>query len=116
MTELTRGDLLARAGAAAAVVALGGVESAAAAEDLRDWRTVRAQFALDPRRVHLASFLLAAHPKRVRNAIERHRRALDRDAVTYLHANESRLTVPNPAAWSPIWVKREPVCWNVPVR
>jgi selenocysteine lyase/cysteine desulfurase len=90
--DLTRGDLLARAGAAAAVAALGGVEAAGAATSLRTWREVRAQFALDPRRIHLASFLLAAHPQRVRAAIDRHRRALDRDAVTYLHANEDRLT------------------------
>ena len=92
MSELSRGDLLARAGAAAAAVALGRAEAGGGAVDLRSWDTVRAQFALDPRRVHLASFLLAAHPKRVRDAIERHRRALDRDAVTYLHSHESRLT------------------------
>ena len=92
MRRLTRGDVLARAGAAAAVVALGGADPADAASDLRDWKTVRAQFALDPRRIHLASFLLAAHPRRVREAIERHRRGLDRDAVTYLHSNEARLT------------------------
>jgi selenocysteine lyase/cysteine desulfurase len=90
--DLTRGDLLARAGAAAAVAALGGADAAAAATDFRAWKTVRAQFALDPRRIHLASFLLAAHPRRVRDAIERHRRGLDRDAVTYLHSNEGRLT------------------------
>jgi selenocysteine lyase/cysteine desulfurase len=92
MTELTRGDLLARAGATAALAALGGSGAADAAADLGSWKHVRAQFALDPRRVHLASFLLAAHPRGVRDAIERHRRGLDRDAVTYLHANESRLT------------------------
>jgi selenocysteine lyase/cysteine desulfurase len=90
--ELSRRDLVARAGVAAAAVALGQPLVAEAAPDLRRWSAVRAQFALDRRRIHLASFLLAAHPKPVRDAIERHRGGLDRDAVTYLHANESRLT------------------------
>ena len=90
--ELSRRDLVARAGVAAAAVALGRPELGEAAPDLKRWNAVRAQFALDPRRIHLASFLLAAHPRPVREAIERHRRGLDRDAVTYLHANEGRLT------------------------
>ena len=42
--------------------------------------------------MHLTSFLLAAHPRPVRQAIERHRRALDANPVEYLHANEARLT------------------------
>ena len=91
--ELSRRDLVARAGVAAAAVALGQpLVAEAAAPDLRRWSGVRAQFALAPRRIHLASFLLAAHPRPVRDAIERHRRGLDRDAVSYLHANEGRLT------------------------
>ncbi len=90
--ELSRRDLVARAGVAAAAVALGQPLVAEAAPDLRRWSGVRAQFALDPRRIHLASFLLAAHPRPVRDAIERHRRGLDRDAVSYLHGNEGRLT------------------------
>ena len=92
MPELSRRDLVARAGVAAAAVALGRPELGEAAPDLKRWSAVRAQFALDPRRIHLASFLLAAHPRPVRDAIERHRRGLDRDSVTYLHANEGRLT------------------------
>ena len=92
MTELSRRDLVARAGLATAAAVLGQPALAEAAPDLRRWSAVREQFALDPSRVHLASFLLAAHPRSVREAIERHRRGLDRDAVTYLHANEGRLT------------------------
>ena len=92
MAELSRRDFVSRAGVAAAAVVLGGPALAEAAPDLRRWSAVRAQFALDPKRIHLASFLLAAHPRAVREAIERHRRGLDRDAVTYLHANEGRLT------------------------
>ena len=92
MAELSRRDFVSRAGVAAAAVVLGGPALAEAAPDLRRWSAVRAQFALDPKRIHLASFLLAAHPRAVREAIERHRRGLDRNAVTYLHTNEGRLT------------------------
>jgi selenocysteine lyase/cysteine desulfurase len=92
MAELTRRDLLARAGAAAGALALGAVDEAESASDLRSWAGVRAQFALDRDRVHLSSFLLAAHPRPVRDAIGRHRRGLDRNTVEYLHANEGRLT------------------------
>jgi selenocysteine lyase/cysteine desulfurase len=92
VAELTRSQLLTRAGAAAAAVALGRSEPVEAAPDLRDWNTVRAQFNLDPARIHLASFLLAAHPQPIRKAIERHRRRLDLNPVDYLHANEARLT------------------------
>ena len=91
MSELSRRGLLARGALIAGAAALGRAESAESA-DLRDWKGVRAEFALDPSRIHLASFLLAAHPRAVRQAIERHRRGLDRNAVEYLHANEARLT------------------------
>ncbi|HEU0304409.1 MAG TPA: aminotransferase class V-fold PLP-dependent enzyme [Gaiellaceae bacterium] len=92
MTELTRRGLLARAGIATGAVALGRAAEVEAAPDLTDWRAVRAQFVLDPNRIHLTSFLLAAHPKPVRAAIERHRRRLDANPVDYLHASGSRLT------------------------
>jgi selenocysteine lyase/cysteine desulfurase len=85
VADLTRRQLLARAGLAAGTVALGRAELAEAAPDLRDWRSVRAQFALERDRVHLTSFLLAAHPRPVRDAIERHRRRLDANPVEYLH-------------------------------
>ncbi|CAN5290485.1 aminotransferase class V-fold PLP-dependent enzyme [soil metagenome] len=92
MAELTRRGLLAQAGLAAGALALAAPERIEAAPDLRDWRSVRAQFALDPARIHLTSFLLAAHPLVVRRAIDRHRRGLDANPVDYLHANEGRLT------------------------
>ena len=77
MAELTRRGLLARAGIATGAVALGKVERIEAAPDLTDWAAVRNQFALARNRVHLTSFLLAAHPRPVRDAIDRHRRRLD---------------------------------------
>jgi selenocysteine lyase/cysteine desulfurase len=92
MTDLTRREVLARAGLATGAVALSRVERAEGAPDLSDWRAVRAQFALAPARIHLTSFLLAAHPRPVREAIERHRRRLDANPVDYLHANDGRLT------------------------
>lgn len=49
-----------------------------------EWQRVRAQFDLAPDWVHLGGFLLASHPKVVREAIERHRRALDDNPVLYL--------------------------------
>ena len=54
-------------------------QESAALPDLSDWRSVRAQFALDPSYLHFASFFIASHPAPVRNAIEAWRRAMDRD-------------------------------------
>ncbi|WP_084958252.1 aminotransferase class V-fold PLP-dependent enzyme [Thermoactinospora rubra] len=44
-----------------------------------DWASVRAQFALKPDLAHFAAFVLAPHPAPVRQAIQRHRDALDAD-------------------------------------
>jgi selenocysteine lyase/cysteine desulfurase len=86
MAELSRRELLARAGLAAGALALGArPEPAEAAPELRDWGSVRSQFELDPGRIHLTSFLLATHPRMVRDAIEAHRRGLDANPVEYLH-------------------------------
>jgi isopenicillin-N epimerase len=48
-------------------------------------------FALDPKYANLATFVLATHPRPVREAIERHLRALDANASVYLHKSESAL-------------------------
>jgi selenocysteine lyase/cysteine desulfurase len=85
VTELTRRTLLARAGLAAGALALGKTELAEAAPDLRDWGSVRSQFDLERGRIHLTSFLLATHPRLVRDAIARHRQGLDANPVEYLH-------------------------------
>lgn len=52
------------------------------------WTDVRALFALSPEWVHMSALLLTAHPKPVRDAIERLRRALDADPVRTMHENE----------------------------
>src|SRR5262249_12002185 len=55
-----------------------GPAAATSTEKPRDkWTHVRAQFALSPDWIHMAGFLLASHPRRVRDAIERYRHALD---------------------------------------
>src|SRR5262245_4775608 len=48
------------------------------------WTHVRAQFALSPDWIHMAGFLLASHPRRVRDAIERYRLALDNNPALAL--------------------------------
>lgn len=51
--------------------------------DPSKWADVRGQFVLTRSHIHMASFLLASHPRPVAEAIERHRRAFDEDPVTY---------------------------------
>ena len=86
MAELSRRQALARAGLAAGALAFGArPDVAEAAPDLRDWGSVRSQFALDRSRIHLTSFLLATHPRAVRDAIDAHRQRLDANPVEYLH-------------------------------
>jgi selenocysteine lyase/cysteine desulfurase len=91
MTELGRRGLLA-AGLATGVAALTACttepnteEPAAPRFDPTDWDSVRALFPLSPDLVQLAAFVLAAHPRPVRDAIERHRAGLDADTEAYLH-------------------------------
>ena len=87
---LDRRDFLARSGLTLAAAAVLGPEAlAAGAEDEARaplaWESVRSQFRLRRDRVHLGAALLASHPTPVRRALERHRRALDADPVSYLH-------------------------------
>jgi selenocysteine lyase/cysteine desulfurase len=56
--------------------------------DPRNWASVRAQFRLEPHVTNFATFLLASHPRPVREAIARYARALDRDAKRYLDRQE----------------------------
>src|SRR5512133_3108563 len=56
--------------------------------DPRSWASVRAQFRLEPHVTNFATFLLASHPRPVREAIARYARALDRDAKRYLDRQE----------------------------
>ncbi len=62
-----------------------------AAADLQDWRVVRGEFNLSRDYIHLTGFLLASHPRPVREAIETHRRGLDENPANYLHDHAQRL-------------------------
>lgn len=86
--ELLAG-LLATAGAIGCSSQVGAPPPVAAQDD--EWQRVRALFDLAPDWVHLGGFLLASHPKPVRDAIERHRKALDDNPVLTLddHGRES---------------------------
>lgn len=84
---MRRREFLVGTGAAIGAVAVGAPSTARAAPpapfDPGDWESVRAQFDLDPKKLHFSGFFLASHPRQVRDAIERHRRALDSDPFTY---------------------------------
>lgn len=56
-----------------------------------NWEWVRSQWALDWSWVNLSAMLFASNPRIVRNAIIRHREALDANPVTYLEANQRPL-------------------------
>jgi selenocysteine lyase/cysteine desulfurase len=102
--RLGRRELLVRGGALAGATSLAAVAGHLAAKELRgDGGATAAatrppepvpaepRFALTPGRVQMASFLIAPHPREVREAIERHRRGLDADPTEYLHRNETDL-------------------------
>ena len=91
MGGLTRKELLAGAAAAGVVAGCGGSSKKPAALDPRDWASVKAQYPLAPGVRHFDAFVLAPHPKPVRDAIERHRRGLDADPAGYLREHEAEL-------------------------
>src|SRR5919197_741154 len=80
-------------GAAATVAATAFTPRAVASAapfDPTSWSSVRAQFDLDPHTTNLTTFLLAPHPRPVREAIARHARGLNRDAKRYLDQYEAK--------------------------
>ena len=118
MGDVSRRAFLSRSGAVAGSLAFaavaacdsgderaGGPEEgegagAGAAFDPGDWESVRSQFPLTPDIRHFAAFVLAAHPRPVGEAIERHRRGLDEDTHGYLeeHQGDYELAVRDAAA------------------
>jgi isopenicillin-N epimerase len=101
---LGRRDLLVRTGLLLGAAGLGplaagcewgGEESAGEDTDLAaatsSWAGVRAQFELDSKRRHFSAFLLAPHPRPVREAIDRHRRGLDANPAEYIHEHQMEL-------------------------
>jgi isopenicillin-N epimerase len=88
-----RRELLVRGGLIAGAAALAGAGGYVAAREVSDDGNASAApaakdegplFALDPAYVNLTTFLLASHPRPVREAIARHRRGLDAGAELYL--------------------------------
>jgi selenocysteine lyase/cysteine desulfurase len=66
--------------------------------DPSSWESVRAQFPLTRRRKHFTAYYLASHPAPVAVAIDRHRRALDRDTATYVEGFDAFDTASRKAA------------------
>ncbi|WP_054051355.1 aminotransferase class V-fold PLP-dependent enzyme [Alloactinosynnema sp. L-07] len=86
MVELSRRRVL-TAGAAGLVVAGCTAEPTPAARtdfDPTDWGSVREQFPLTRDVRQFSAYVLAAHPRPVAEAIERHRAGLDKDTHAYL--------------------------------
>jgi selenocysteine lyase/cysteine desulfurase len=80
------GSLLAGASGAGNLAALAtGNTGAAGGIGTADWRALRALFPLTHDYIHLATFLLASHPRPVADAIERHRRGFDENPADYWH-------------------------------
>lgn len=101
---LGRRDFLVRTGMLLGAAGLGGGvtgcdrdgtgsegDSAELAAATSSWAGVRAQFELDPKLRNFAAFLLSSHPRPVREAIDRHRRALDANPAEYLHEHQLEL-------------------------
>lgn len=66
-------------------------EHGPSASAVRSWAWVRQQFDLSPDKIHLGALLIASHPRPVREAIERFRRRLNEDPVSYLEQENSHL-------------------------
>ena len=86
-----RRRFLAAAGAAAAVLPFVRAAEADESQTLAapfssDWAAVRAQFSLTREYAHFASFLMAAHPRPVREAIDALRRGLDENPAEIIEA------------------------------
>jgi isopenicillin-N epimerase len=56
------------------------------------WQRVREQFAISPEIIDMSALLVASHPRPVRDAVEKYRRALDENPTIFLENNNSRLT------------------------
>jgi selenocysteine lyase/cysteine desulfurase len=95
--RLDRRQLLVRGGLLAGATSLAGAGGYAAARQVAGGRDggetavavgEDSEFLLDSSYANLTTFLLASHPRAVREAIERHRRALDENAALYLREAE----------------------------
>lgn len=89
--KLDRRSFLISAGASGTALTLatrveGQKPTAAPQPDL--WKMVRSQFdQLSREHIHLSSFFLVSHPRPVRDAIEKHRKAIDENPFEYVEAS-----------------------------
>jgi isopenicillin-N epimerase len=95
---ITRRDFISTVGfslAAGAVTSDPSAKTAkpAAGVDYGDWSVVRDQFAFAPGWVQMSQFFIVSHPRPVREAIERYRRAIDANPFLVVHYGIS----PDPA-------------------
>lgn len=51
------------------------------------WEEIRKQFLFNPDRIHMSQMLFAAHPKMVRDAIQKHRDSFDANPVEHWESN-----------------------------
>jgi isopenicillin-N epimerase len=58
-------------------------QTSATSKPFHSWNAIREQFVLARDMIHMSCFFLASHPAPVRQAIERHRRALDDNPIGY---------------------------------
>jgi isopenicillin-N epimerase len=70
--------------------AAGEGKSKKSSRELDSWEAVRGQFLLSREFIHMTGFLLASHPRPVREAIEKHRRGLDENPAHYWSDNEEQ--------------------------
>ncbi len=84
-------QLSALAAAFAPLVRPAAAQENTPAPPLDDWAEIRSQFRLSPDFIHMSAMLLASHPEPVRQAIERHRNALDERTVAYIELNNDKL-------------------------
>ena len=86
--NMTRREFISRTGITLAAGTLASCHSEANPPEaqrsfpqLDDWSAVRAQFDLTREYIHLAPFYISSHPRPVREAIEKYRRAIDANPV-----------------------------------
>ena len=80
-------SLLAASGYAKQVKPANGINAADTKHPNGLWEKIRSQFNYDYNYLQMTGFLLASHPKPVRDAIEYHRDALDRNPSHYIHTH-----------------------------
>jgi len=86
---MDRRDFLVNSGLAIGAAHLIGscTTKKAVSHSLSDWAGVRAEFPLNPAKIHMAQMFLASHPRPVSEAIQMHREKFDSDPIEYWEGN-----------------------------